>query len=73
MVPWDWVRPCRVVKTLGWCKSGAGCPVTLRSINGPRSRWSAEAPDCIYLRERHPETGELVPGAQRALPLIGRG
>lgn len=38
--------------TLGYCWSNAGCPVTLRSPSGPRSKWENDAPNCIHLKGR---------------------
>jgi hypothetical protein len=63
---WD-LQPCPIVPMLGWCKSNAGCPITLRYYNAGRKTWEKAAPDCIYLREQHPGIGEPVPGAQLKL------
>jgi hypothetical protein len=66
---WSWVAPCPLVPALGWCISNAGCPITIRSINGPRSIWEHDAPECRLLREIHPETKKRVPGFQLTLKL----
>jgi hypothetical protein len=41
---------CPLALGVGYCWSNAGCPVTIRAINGPRSKWEKEAPNCIYLK-----------------------
>lgn len=64
-----YLKPCPLAPTLGWCISNAGCPITIRNINGPRSRWEQAAPECYLLRERHPETKQRVPGFQLTLKL----
>ncbi len=61
---WDWVEPCKISKTAGWCLSGAGCPIMLRYINHSDSFRRGYVSVCPFLHTRHPKTDRFINGYQ---------